>query len=143
MLSRGGIMKKLNILILTLVLLLGVVAGVLLNSIPSSVKASYLESNNRLEYCAIDDVAEFGKDEKSFAVASICYFQNTGCHRVSIEASLNGMDKFAEAKAAALAKAISKLSSEGWEIVGEATRFEVNREGFDRKSLYFKRNVKN
>ena len=133
-------MKKIQILALTPVLVIGLLGGLALNSLSSgTVKAQQTERSvgERWEYCAITEVPAVGQGGKVTGSAKICYFQSSGCRKEAVEAVVEGND-FAEAKRAAVAKAAAKLGAEGWEMIGEATQFGFYQDNVDPKALYFR-----
>jgi hypothetical protein len=111
------------------------------------------------EYCAITNSsgntsASMQPDVMARGIASVCYFQSGGCKREDfrVEFSLAefaksfdprenpaaimyaASDRVAEM---ALAKAIAKLGSDGWEMVGQGDfRFNVDH---TPQAIYFKR----
>lgn len=110
----------------------------------------------RWEYCAIMNASAkmpSPRDEKATAVASICYFQSIGCRteevtfdvdfaevRKKLNATENqGAVMYAareKATEGALAKAISKLGDDGWEMVNTGFRFSEDEKA---RAIYFKR----
>jgi hypothetical protein len=137
-------MKNTQIPAVTLVLVIGLLAGSLLNSLgDETVQAQPAErsAGERWEYCAINEVPAFAQGGKVTGSAKICYFQSSGCRKESVDAVIDGND-FAEGKRAALAKAAAKLGAEGWELVGEATQFGYYQDNVDPKALYFRRQQK-
>jgi len=110
------------------------------------------------EYCAITNssgtTASSQPDVMANGMASVCYFQSGGCKRenFTVEFSLAEFAKSlnprenpaaimyaASDRAAemALAKAIAKLGSDGWEMVGQGDfRFNVEH---TPQAIYFKR----
>jgi len=135
-------MKKSQFLALTLLLVTGLLAGLMVSSLgsASAVKAQQGEKSAgaKWEYCAITDVSVVGQGGSVIGSANICYFQWSGCRKEVIEASVEGSD-FAEGKRIALAKGVAKLGTEGWEMLGEATQFGLYQ---DNKALYFRRRQK-
>jgi len=93
--------------------------------------------------------------DKFVGIATICYFQITGCRKEEVVFELTYADflKDADAKQSesynriyaaparatesALSKAIAKLGNDGWEMVGEG-RTEFSNDN-NVKAIYFKR----
>jgi hypothetical protein len=86
------------------------------------------EAGQQWEYCALSKAAYAGPPRAG--VYWISYFRETGVQVVEVQASV------AEGGGAAFAKAISRLGSEGWEMVAPGP-LEVNQA--QSSSLYFKR----
>jgi|ERR1041384_1169957 hypothetical protein len=129
-------MQRTNILTLALVLAIGLLAGFVLNNFAAGAVQAQQRAGERWEYCAITEVsAVVDTDGKVFGRANICYFQTSGCHRESLTAT----DDRGDARQAVLAKATAKLGVEGWELIGEATKFDAYQENVDPKALYFRR----
>ncbi|HEY0100821.1 MAG TPA: hypothetical protein VGB76_17880 [Pyrinomonadaceae bacterium] len=107
----------------------GALTGKLL-SVPQT-RAEETEQSNagmKWEYCALSKAAYAGSARGG--IYWISYFQETGVQVVEVQASVT------EGNGAAMAKAISKLGSEGWEMVAPAP-LEVNQ--VSTTALYFKR----
>ena len=134
-------MQRTNILALAFVLTIGLLASFVLNSFAAGTvqaQQSDRRAGERWEYCAITDVTAVGDTEgKVLGHVNICYFQTSGCHKETLEAAV--ANDFGDAKQAALAKATAKLGAEGWELIGEATKFGFYQENVDPKALYFRR----
>ena len=136
-------MKNLHIpaVLLLTVLLAGSLTG---KFIFGSVTAQQTDDERKAtvplwEYCAISDLAVVGTEGKSVGTANICYFGSAGCRSVVVRVALEG-NQFPEAKSAALAQAATRLGSEGWEMVGESTLLDVNRNDASAQvGLLFKR----
>src|SRR5437016_2896847 len=110
------------------------------------IRAQRASIRQRWEYCAIMNSSAnmpSARDKKTTGVASICYFQSIGCRteevtfdvdfaevRKKLNASENeGYVMYAATEKAtegALAKAISKLGDDGWEMVNPGFRFSVD-----------------
>ncbi len=82
----------------------------------------------RWEYCAVSKAAYAGPPRAG--VYWISYFHEAGVQVVEVQASPT------EGSGAAFAKAVSKLGSEGWEMVAPGP-LEVNQA--QASALYFKR----
>ncbi len=86
----------------------------------------------RWEYAIISRVTESGvgapPDVRYRGVATLCYVRVGGCQELRIEGS---------GRVEALARAIARLGSEGWEMVGESP-FPLER-GMSEGALFFKR----
>lgn len=82
------------------------------------------------EYCALSKAAYVGSARGG--LYWISYFRETGVQVVEVQASVT------EGSGAAFAKAISKLGSEGWEMVTPGP-LEVNQ--VSTNALYFKRPI--
>jgi hypothetical protein len=84
--------------------------------------------SRKWEYCALSKAAYLGPSRAG--VHWINYFQENGVRVVEVEASAT------EGGGAAFAKAISRLGSEGWEMVAPG-QIEVNQG--QTGAIYFKR----
>lgn len=87
------------------------------------------DAGQKWEYCALSKAA-YAAPAARGGLYWISYFQETGLRVVEVQASVT------EGNGAALAKAISKLGEEGWEMVAPGP-LEVNQVG--TTALYFKR----
>lgn len=107
----------------------GVLPGKLL-SVPQTRAEQPAEPADGLkwEYCALSKAAYVGTARGG--LYWISYFHETGVQVVEIQASVT------EGNGAAMGKAISKLGSEGWEMVTPGP-LEVNQ--VSTTALYFKR----
>lgn len=127
-------MDRIRQLIIILLLLTGwSLSGALpdrLISVPQTQARQAEESSAGLkwEYCALSKAVYVGSARGG--IYWISYFQETGVRVVEVEASVT------EGNGAAMAKAISKLGSEGWEMVAPGP-LEVNQ--ISTTALYFKR----
>jgi hypothetical protein len=122
--------------------------------------AQQVSKRQKWEYCAITSYSAAltgplsQPDTKARAVASICYFELTGCRREELKFELElaefkksldphdatrsllsaAVDRATEI---ALARAIVKLGDDGWEMVGESVfKFAAER---NDQAIYFKR----
>jgi hypothetical protein len=94
-----------------------------------TVQAQRGQSESKLkavayEYCAITRVSSSLSGDKIRAVAKICYMQEPGIQCQEVEATVVGDRNsqgyiFDKVGNDALAKAIAKLGSEGWEMIGK------------------------
>jgi hypothetical protein len=107
----------------------GALPGKLL-SVPETQAQKADESSvvQKWEYCALSKAAYAGSARGG--IYWISYFHETGVQVVEVQASVT------EGNGAAMAKAISKLGSEGWEMVAPGP-LEVNQ--VSTTALYFKR----
>lgn len=127
-------MDRMRQLIVVLLLLAGwSLGGALpakLFSVPPTRAEQSEESNagQKWEYCALSKAAYVGSARGG--IYWISYFRETGVKVVEVQASVT------EGNGAAMAKAISKLGSEGWEMVVPAP-LEMNQG--TTTALYFKR----
>jgi len=122
-----------------------------------AVSAQQVSRRQRWEYCAIinSSFTNFLSpgDATAIGVASICYFQNTGCRMEQVKFDLNlaqfrktlgpnenesyvsyaAREKVTQG---ALSRAITKLGDDGWEMIGQSVKFadETNP-----RAIYFKR----
>lgn len=91
-------------------------------------RAEESSAGPKWEYCALSKAAYGGPARGG--LYWISYFGETGVNVVEVQASVT------EGSGAAFAKAISKLGSEGWEMVAPGP-LEVNQ--VSTTALYFKR----
>ena len=94
-----------------------------------TVQAKRGQSESKLkavayEYCAINGVSSSLSGDKIRAAAKICYMQETGIQCQEVEATVVGDRNsqgyiFDKVTNDARAKAIAKLGSEGWEMIGK------------------------
>jgi hypothetical protein len=113
------------------------------------------------EYCAITGAAALNPSEsteKYVGLASICYFQSSGCRREEVRFELTYADFLKEVGAnpnenynryaasmraaeSALSKAIAKLGNDGWEMAGDNPIGFVNEAETNtrHRAIYFKR----
>jgi hypothetical protein len=91
------------------------------------------------EYCAAQ-VSEVHAtaDKNTVATGLICYLKPTGAKCERFETTVEGTlsTSFATARADGVAKIISKLGDEGWQMVGEGPWILIKGED---KPLYFRR----
>ena len=120
------------------------------------IGAQRASTRQRWEYCAIMNSTArrpSARDEKATGIASICYFQSIGCRTeevtfdvdiAEVRKKLNlteneGAVMYAATERAtegALARAISKLGDDGWEMVNPGFRFS---DDVNARAIYFKR----
>lgn len=137
--------KKLNVAVIALALITGLWLGLLLHrtQLMQSVQAQDAKPNRatvqRWEYCTVFPVNKVYKnDGKITGTAVVYYMRDRGYQSEKVEATVDGSDGSMNlATDNALAKAISKLGNEGWEMVGEGTLLSESTS--NQKVLYFKR----
>jgi hypothetical protein len=138
-------MKKSQVTILALTLLVGVASGLALSASArlnvAAQKSVATTGDDRWDYCMISDMGVHGQDDKAFGTATICYLQASGCRKVVVEGG-DEKGSFEVARANTLAKAVAKLGAEGWELVGEGTQFGLRGDTGDPKAIYFRRRQK-
>lgn len=96
-------------------------------------------SQVKWEYCAAQVTEVHGSgNSKTVGVASVCYFKTSGAQCEKFKNTVDGLleNSAAAARADSLAKLISKLGDEGWEMAGEGPW--VGKKSEDRP-LYFRR----
>jgi hypothetical protein len=116
-------------------LLLAAAAFVAIGIVPAQAKRAQarretkpgVTTAQKWEYCAITGVSAVTRGGKFLSVAELCYFRGASCQEGKIEGSDNNE---------ALARAISALGEDGWEMVGENL---FPPRGQDFKAMYFKR----
>lgn len=79
------------------------------------------------EYCVITGISVANRSPGFVSVAELCYFRGARCEAAQIEGASNEE---------ALARAISSLGENGWEMVGESL---FPPRGQDSRAIYFKR----
>lgn len=122
-----------------------------------AVSAQQVSRRQRWEYCAIINSSFTNlfspRDATAIGVASICYFQSTGCRMEEVKFDLDlaqlrktlgpnqneGYLSYAareKVTQGALSRAITKLGDDGWEMIGQSVKFgdEPNP-----RAIYFKR----
>lgn len=93
------------------------------------------------EHCSLALINGLTKNgTRVTATAMINYVQDAGLRTEKVEATIDeSSSKSAKAQDTVLAKAIGKLGTEGWELVGEGTLLSTLPG--EQKVLYFKRAV--
>jgi hypothetical protein len=137
--------KKLNVIAIALVLITGLWLGLALHrtQLTQSVQAQQTKTNQatvqKWEYCTVFPVNKIHRnDSKITGTAVISYMRGSGYQSEKVEATIEGgVNSLNLATHNALAKAISKLGDEGWEMVGEGTL--LSESSSNQKVLYFKR----
>ena len=104
-----------------------------------SVQAQANEENRaaprRWEYCSVVPVNGFSEEMGKYRGTAMIYYTRDGEARPEkVEATISDRVKLSDS---VMAKAVTKLGSEGWEMVGEGTF--LNYASNDGKVLYFKR----
>lgn len=140
--------KKMYLLTAALALVVGLTGGLMLNKLQilQSVQAQVAEENQtsmrKWEHCSVSPINSVSQSGgKLTGTAIISYVTGAGYRTEKVEATVDGSISARDlAKSNALAKAISKLGDEGWEMVGEGTLLTESAEG--QKVLYFRRSKK-
>lgn len=134
---------KLNVTITALVLFAGLSLGLILhkNQLTQSVQAQTAENDKarQWQHCSVFPLNGVNRNAgKVTGAAVISYIYGGGFQTEKIEATVDeSANSLTNAENSALAKAISKLGNDGWEMVGEGTLFPAD--SGDQKVLYFKR----
>ncbi len=137
--------KKLNAIVIALALVAGLWFGLTLHKtqLAQPVQAQDTETNQvamrRWEHCSVFPVNGVYKNAgKVTGTAVISYMRGGGYQSEKVEATVNdSASSMSVAQSNALAKAVSKLGDEGWEMVGEGTLFPDSSS--NQKVLYFRR----
>ncbi|MCU1290829.1 MAG: hypothetical protein JWN60_3058 [Acidobacteria bacterium] len=140
--------KKVYLLTAVLALIAGLTGGSMLSGfqIPQSVQAQAVEEDQasvrKWEHCSVSTVNSVSQSGgKLTGTAIISYVNGAGYRTEKIEATVDGsLSAMNSATSNALAKAVSKLGDEGWEMVGEGTLLPESSGG--QKVLYFRRSKK-
>ncbi len=133
--------EKLNLFLLSaFALFVGLLLGSqLVERAASAQRTNPAPREGAWEYCVaqVTEVYATG-DKKTIGTGSICYLKSSGakCERfqTTVEGTLR--TSAATARADSVAKIISKLGDEGWQMLGEGPWIVVNSED---KPLYFRR----
>ena len=137
--------KKMYLLTAVLALVAGLIGGVMLNKfqLMQPVQAQAVEENQtsmrKWEHCSVSPINSVSQSSgKLTGAAIISYVSGNGYRTEKVEASVDGgVSAMNLATNNALAKAVSKLGDEGWEMVGEGTLLPESSSG--QKVLYFRR----
>ena len=140
--------KKMYLLTAVLALVTGFLGGLTLNKIQvtQSVQAQVAEeirtNVRKWEHCSVSPVNGVTQDAgKVKGAAIISYVTGSGYRTEKVEATVDGgVSAMNLATSNALAKAVSKLGDEGWEMVGEGTLLPES--SGNQKVLYFRRSKK-
>ena len=138
-------MNKKMYLLTALALVAGLMGGFVLNKfqVMQSVRAQVAEGNQTIvrkwEHCSVSPVNSVSQSSgKLIGAAIISYVSGSGYRTEKVEATIDGgVSDMNIATSNALAKAVSKLGDEGWEMVGEGTLLPESSGG--QKVLYFRR----
>jgi len=121
--------------------------GVILNTASVAQLVQAQSQNNktdvqRWEHCSVLPVnSVFINSGNSRGLAMIYYVRDGGYHSEKIEATSanDKSDNINKVKTNAIAKAVSKLQNEGWEMIGEGSLIPFN--STEQKVIYFKRRM--
>ena len=140
--------KKMYLLTTALTMVVGLLGGLMLNKVQvmQPVHAQVAEENQtgvrKWEHCSILPVNSLSQSAgKATGTALISYVSGSGYRTEKVEATVDGgVSAMNLATSNALAKAVSKLGDEGWEMVGEGTLLPDS--SGNQKVLYFRRSKK-
>ena len=124
--------KKLQLPFILLILvgstLGGAISGKLLSATPALARqANESSSRTQWEYCALSKAAYVNTNREGYW---IIYFRDTGAQVVDVQSQAT------DGNGASMAKAITRLGAEGWEMVGQGP-LDVRLGAAN--GLYFKR----
>ncbi|HEY9401697.1 MAG TPA: hypothetical protein VIQ24_03310 [Pyrinomonadaceae bacterium] len=124
--------KKLHLMIIPLILvgstLGGAISSKLLSATPVLARqADEPSSRQQWEYCALSKAAYVNASREGYW---IIYFRDTGAQVVDVQSSAT------DGHGASMAKAITRLGAEGWEMVGQG---QLDVRPGATNALYFKR----
>jgi hypothetical protein len=98
-----------------------------------------VNAERRWEYCTAQAMEVYGRgNDRTIGVASVCHLRASGAQCVRLETAVDGPLEKSAARAGAdsLAKVVSELGQNGWEMVGEGLGPGDKNE---KRSLYFRR----
>ncbi len=137
--------KKMYLLTTAFALVAGLLGGLVLNKlqvtqpVQSQAAVENQPTVRKWEHCSVSPVNSITQSGgKVIGTALISYVSGNGYRTEKVEATIDGSQSAMNlATSNAVAKAVSKLGDEGWEMVGEGTILAESSEG--PKVLYFRR----
>lgn len=139
--------KKTYMLIMGLTLTAIFGYGIMLNtiSVTQPVQAQVAKgvtNRQKWEHCSVLSINLISTNAGKNTGAAMIYYVRDGSYqseKIEAVSGSNGLDNINKVKTNALAKAISKLQDEGWEMVGEGSLLPYG--STDQKMIYFKRSL--